>query len=114
MPIDAGQTKDVKLKVTPPNTAAAGRLQGHGAGRRRGRLGDHRPWLDITGQPRLDVSGREGLVSTRASAGKEKSVPVVITNTGTAPAEDVRALRLGAERLEDYFRSEVGRSHRAE
>jgi uncharacterized membrane protein len=46
--------------------------------------------LTITGQPRLDVSGREGLVSTRASAGKETSVPVVITNTGTAPAEDIQ------------------------
>jgi uncharacterized membrane protein len=45
--------------------------------------------MTITGQPKLDISGREGLVSTRASAGKETSVPVVITNTGTAPADDV-------------------------
>jgi uncharacterized membrane protein len=45
--------------------------------------------MTITGQPRLDISGREGLVSTRASAGKETSVPVVITNTGTAPADDI-------------------------
>ena len=29
VPVDAGQTKDVKLKVRPPNTAAAGKLQGH-------------------------------------------------------------------------------------
>ncbi|MGH6675438.1 MAG: NEW3 domain-containing protein, partial [Xanthobacteraceae bacterium] len=42
-----------------------------------------------TGQPKLEVSGREGLVSTRASAGKQTTVPVVITNTGTAAAEDV-------------------------
>ena len=26
VPIDAGQSKNVKLKVTPPNTAAAGYL----------------------------------------------------------------------------------------
>src|SRR4029079_13020758 len=45
--------------------------------------------LDITGQPKLDISGREGVVSTRATAGKETSVPVVITNTGTAPAEEI-------------------------
>ena len=45
--------------------------------------------MTITGQPRLDISGREGLVSTRASAGKETSVPVVITNTGTAPADGI-------------------------
>jgi uncharacterized repeat protein (TIGR01451 family) len=46
--------------------------------------------MTITGQPKLDISGREGLVSTRASAGRETTVPVIITNTGTAPAEDVQ------------------------
>jgi uncharacterized membrane protein len=90
VPVDAGQTKDVKLKVTPPNTAAAGDYKvtariGAEDASVSADLG-----LTITGQPRLDVSGREGLVSTRASAGKETSVPVVITNTGTAPAEDIQ------------------------
>ncbi len=90
VPVDAGQTKDVKLKVTPPNTAAAGDYKV------TARVGAEDTsvttdlGLTITGQPRLDVSGREGLVSTRASAGKESSVPVVITNTGTAPAEDIQ------------------------
>ena len=45
--------------------------------------------LDITGQPKLDITGREGLLSTRASAGVETSVPILVTNTGTAPAEDI-------------------------
>jgi uncharacterized membrane protein len=90
VPVDAGQTKDVKLKVTPPNTAAAGDYKVTA----RVSVEDASVSTDlamtITGQPRLDVSGREGLVSTRASAGKETSVPVVITNTGTAPAEDIQ------------------------
>jgi uncharacterized membrane protein len=90
VPVDAGQTKDVKLKVTPPNTAAAGSYKvtarvGAEDASATADLG-----LDITGQPKLEISGREGLVSTRAAAGKETSVPVVITNTGTAPAEDVQ------------------------
>src|ERR1700728_4512712 len=65
VPIDAGQTKDVKLKVTPPNTAAAGDYKV------TARIGAEDASvstdlsLTITGQPRLDVSGREGLVSTR-------------------------------------------------
>ena len=89
VPIDAGQSKNVKLKVTPPNTAAVGdykvtaRVSAEDTSATAG-LG-----LDITGQPKLDVSGREGLVSTRASAGKQTTVPVVITNSGTAAAEDV-------------------------
>jgi uncharacterized membrane protein len=90
VPIDAGQSKDVKLKVTPPNTAGAGtyKVTARVAAEDASTTADLS--LDITGQPRLDVSGREGLVSTRASAGKETSVPIVITNTGTAPAEDVQ------------------------
>jgi uncharacterized membrane protein len=89
VPIDAGQSKNVKLKVTPPNTAAAGDYKVAARVSAEDTSATTDLGLDITGQPRLDVSGREGLVSTRASAGKQTTVPVVITNTGTAPAEDV-------------------------
>ena len=89
VPIDAGQSKDIKLAVTPPNTAAVG----HYTVTARVAAGDASATtelgMDITGQPKLEVSGREGLVSTRASAGHQTSVPIVITNTGTSPAEDV-------------------------
>jgi uncharacterized membrane protein len=89
VPVEAGQTKDVKLKVRPPNTAAAGSYKvvarvGAGDAAATADL-----TMDITGQPKLDISGREGLVSTRAAAGQETSVPVVITNTGTASADEV-------------------------
>jgi uncharacterized membrane protein len=89
VPVDAGQTKDVKLKVRPSNTAAAGnyKIVARIAAEDASATADLA--LDISGQPKLDISGREGLVSTHASAGKEASVPVVITNTGTAPADDV-------------------------
>ncbi len=89
VPIDAGQTKNVKLKVTPPNTAAAGSYKVVARIGAEDASATADLTMDITGQPRLDVSGREGLVSTRATAGKESTVPVVITNTGTAPADDV-------------------------
>jgi uncharacterized membrane protein len=89
VPVDAGQTKDVKLKVTPPNTAAAGdyKITARVGAEDASATTDLE--MTITGEPRLDISGREGLVSTRASAGQETSVPVVITNTGTAPADDI-------------------------
>ncbi len=90
VPVDAGQTKDVKLKVTPPNTAAAGSYKVTARVSAEDASATAELGLNITGQPKLEISGREGLVSTRASAGKEASVPVVITNTGTAPAEDVQ------------------------
>src|SRR5499427_5713151 len=90
VPVDAGQSKDVKLKVTPPNTAAAGDYKVVARVAAEDAVATADLTMTITGQPKLDISGREGLVSTRASAGKETSVPVLITNTGTAPAEDVQ------------------------
>jgi uncharacterized membrane protein len=90
VPIDAGQTKDVKLKVTPPNTAAAGdykitaRVSAEDASATAD-LG-----LTITGQPKLEITSRDGSLSARASAGKETSIPILITNIGTAPAEDIQ------------------------
>ena len=89
VPVDAGQTKDVKLKVRPPNTAAAGNYKIVARVGAEDTTATVDLALDITGQPKLDVGGREGLVSTRASAGRETSVPVVITNAGTAPADEV-------------------------
>ena len=89
VPIDAGQSKDVKLKVTPPNTAAAGDYKVTARVSAEDASATADLGLNITGHPRLELSGREGLVSTRASAGKETTVPIVVTNIGTAPAEDI-------------------------
>ena len=114
VPIEAGQTKNVKLKVTPPNTAAAGSYKVVARVGAEDAVATTELTIDITGQPKLDISGRDGLLSTRATAGKETSVPIIITNTGTAPADSDRAQRIGAQRLEDHLRSEDHRSHRAE
>jgi len=89
VPVDPGQTKDVKLKVRPPSTAAAGSYKIEARVGAEDAAATAELTLDITGQPKLEVSGREGLVSARAVAGKETSVPVVVTNTGTAPADEI-------------------------
>src|SRR6202521_1672088 len=90
VPVDAGQSKDVKLKVRPPNTAAAGSYKVMARVGAEDATATGELLMDITGQAKLDISGREGLVSMRASAGKESSVPVVITNTGISPADEVK------------------------
>ena len=89
VPIEAGQTKNVKLKVTPPNTAAAGSYKVVARVGAEDAVATTELTMDITGQPKLDISGRDGLLSTSATAGKEKSIPIIITNTGTAPADQV-------------------------
>jgi uncharacterized membrane protein len=89
IPVEAGQSKDVKLKVRPPSTVGAGRYPVSMRVSAEDANAQTQVELDITGQPRLSLSGREGRMSAEAIAGKEASIPVVITNTGTAPAEEV-------------------------
>jgi uncharacterized repeat protein (TIGR01451 family) len=90
IPVDAGKSKDVKLKVNPPDTIDAGHypVAVHIAAEDARASADVA--LDITGQPKLTLAGRDGLLSARATAGKESSLPVTVTNTGTAPAENIQ------------------------
>jgi uncharacterized membrane protein len=86
VPIDAGQSKDVKLKVTPisaGNYKVTARVAAEDASATT-ELG-----LSVVGQPKIDLTGREGVLSTRATAGSESTVPIVLTNTGDATAEDI-------------------------
>src|SRR2546430_4568313 len=89
LPLDAGQSKDVKLKVRPPNTVAAGKYKVAAKVSAEDASATTDLVLDITGQPKIDISGRDGRLNASASAGVETSVPVVISNSGTAAAEQV-------------------------
>ena len=89
LPIDAGQSKTVKLKVRPPTTIGASRYPVSVKASAEDASADTTVALEITGQPQLSLSGRDGVLSGRAEAGKEATIPIVITNTGSAPADEV-------------------------
>src|SRR5262245_15118080 len=89
LPLDAGQSKDVKLKVRPPNTVAAGKYKVAAKVTADDATATSDLALDITGQPKIDIAGREGVLSAKASAGKEETIPVILTNSGTAAAEQI-------------------------
>ncbi len=89
IPIDAGQSKDVKLHVRPPSTAGAQRYPVSVTVSAEDASAKTNLSLEIVGQPQLTISTREGLVSAKAEAGKQKSVPIVVTNSGSAPADTV-------------------------
>lgn len=89
IPIDAGQSKTVKLKVRPPSTAAANRYPVSIKASAEDASADTTVALEITGQPQLNIAGRDGVLSGRAEAGKQASIPIVVTNTGTAPADEI-------------------------
>jgi uncharacterized membrane protein len=90
VPIEAGKTKDVKLKVTPPESTDAGNYPVVVKVAAEDATASANLKLDVTGAPKLSLSGREGVLSARATAGKEASIPIAVTNTGTAPAEQVK------------------------
>jgi uncharacterized membrane protein len=89
VPIDAGQSKTVKLKVRPPNTVAANRYPVSVKASAEDTSAETTVALEITGQPQLNMAGRDGVLSGRAEAGKEASIPLVVTNTGTSPADEI-------------------------
>ena len=90
IPVDAGKSKDVKLKVSPPDTVDAGHYPVTAHIAAEDARAEAKVALDITGEPKLSLAGREGLLSARATAGKESSVPIEVTNTGTAQAENIQ------------------------
>lgn len=89
IPIEAGQSKDIKLKVRPPSSIDAGHFPVKVAVNAEDASAKVELALDVVGQPQLTVSGRDGLLSARAVAAQQSSIPVVVTNTGSAPAENI-------------------------
>jgi uncharacterized membrane protein len=89
IPIDAGKSKDIKLKVRPPSSVGAGHFPVTVTVKAEDASAKVELALDVVGQPQLQVAGRDGLLSARAVAAQQSSIPVVVTNSGTAPAENV-------------------------
>ncbi|HLZ01562.1 MAG TPA: NEW3 domain-containing protein [Bradyrhizobium sp.] len=89
IPIPAGQSKDIKLKVRPPSTIDAGHFPVKVTVNAEDASAHTELALDVVGQPQLQVAGRDGLLSARALAAKQTSVPIVVTNSGTAPADNI-------------------------
>ncbi len=89
IPVEAGQSKGIKLRVRPPSTIGAGRYPVTVKVSAEDASAETSVTLEIVGQPRLTLSGRDGLLSARAEAGTETTLSIVVTNTGTAPAEEI-------------------------
>jgi uncharacterized membrane protein len=89
IPIKAGESKDLTVSVKPAQDAAAGqypvvvRIAG-GQAQAETKLS-----LDISGTPSLSLTGEGERLSGTAYAGQEKGFPLVLRNTGTAPARNL-------------------------
>lgn len=89
VPIDAGAAKDIKLKVRPPSSVDAGSFPIEMTATSGDATATAKLTLDVVGQPRLTIAGREGNVSAAAEVGTPSRVAVVLSNDGTAPAENI-------------------------
>ncbi len=114
LPLDAGQSKDVKLKVRPPNTVAAGKYKVTAKVSADDASATSELVIDITGQPKIDIAGREGVLSAKASAGREESIPVILTNSGTAAAEQIELSGTVPPGWKINFDPKADRPHRSE
>jgi uncharacterized membrane protein len=89
LPVEAGQTKDVKVKVTPPGTVAAGDYQVIARAAAENAVADAPLVLQVSGQAKLRLGTKEGRLSGPAEAGASTPINLVVTNDGSAAAEDV-------------------------
>jgi uncharacterized membrane protein len=95
VPIEAGQSKDVKLAVRPPQRVGAGDYPVAVTVSAEGARAGAKVVMQIAGQPNLRLAGRDGVVSARAEAGNETTVPITVANEGTAAAEAIELSATG-------------------
>lgn len=89
IPIEAGQTKDIKVKVTPPRDVKAGDYPVLIKVASEGATTELRVTLQISGQGRLALSTKDGRLSGEAEVGKAAPYTLVVSNDGTAPIDEV-------------------------
>ena len=89
LPLKAGESKDLKVSVQPPDTAQAGQYPVTVAASAGDISADTNLLLDITGRPTVSLSGPQGRLSGDSTAGQERTFTFTVENTGSAPARDV-------------------------
>jgi uncharacterized membrane protein len=90
LPLKAGEQKTVSVKITPPSGAKQGRYPAlvratSGKAQAQTSLA-----LEVSGEPRLELTGKEARLSADAEAGRETPIEVLVANRGSAPAPDVK------------------------
>lgn len=89
LPIKAGETQTVSMKLKLPDNVIAGNYNLEGKVSAAGVEASTPLSLHLAGQPKLGLSTPDGRLSGNAEAGKTATVTFVVTNTGTAPATKI-------------------------
>jgi uncharacterized membrane protein len=89
IPVEAGQTKDIKVKVTPPRDVKAGDYPVLVKVAAEGATADLRVTLQISGQGRLALSAKGDRLSGEAEIGKASTYTLILNNDGTAAVDEI-------------------------
>jgi uncharacterized membrane protein len=89
IPIEAGQSKDLKVSIKPPRDVAAGSYPARIRVEAEGATAMSQVAMLIQGQPTLRIAGKDGRLSGEAEAGKPSPLTLVVSNDGTAAAEEI-------------------------
>ena len=90
IPVKAGETKQVKVSVKPPRDVAANEYPVVMQAATPKISAQTQLVLQVTGQPELQLAGPGGILSGKATAGKASTFTFNLTNSGSAPARDIR------------------------
>jgi uncharacterized membrane protein len=90
IPIDAGQTKELKVKVQPPGDVSAGSYDVRVRVFAEGASAETPLTLDVNGQAKLRLAAKDGRLSGQAEAGNQADFTLTLTNDGSAAAEEVQ------------------------
>jgi uncharacterized membrane protein len=89
IPIEAGQSKDIKIKVTPPRDVKAGNYPVNVRVAAEGATAEQKVTLQVSGQGKLALSTKDGRLSGEATVGKTSDYTMVLSNDGTAAVEEI-------------------------
>ena len=106
IPIDAGQSKTVKLKVRPPSTTGANRYPVTVKASAEDASAETSVALEITGQPQLSIAGRDGVLSGKRRGRQADDDPDRRHQQRHRAGRRDRAFEQRAKRLEDRIRAE--------
>ncbi|MCB9994625.1 MAG: hypothetical protein H6873_13335 [Hyphomicrobiaceae bacterium] len=90
LPVKAGSSENITMEVTPAHDAQAGDYPVHVATLAGDVTAAADLVMEITGTPSLSLDGPQGRLSGTAVAGEAKTFPFTLTNTGGAPASNVK------------------------
>jgi uncharacterized membrane protein len=89
LPLDAGASKDIKVKIAPPQGVSEGTYEAQIMANTESAKAAAKLSMEVEGQPELAITGPGGRLSGSAVAGQEKTFTLTVENTGTAPAKNV-------------------------